>query len=212
MSIGMGIEKKHRAEAFLPFNIAQTMPSSDVLSLSFLADAFQDSSAWNMSNGQEFGNEVWAVARHQVEQTTRRSNTKCKGLLEVHSHSDGGLEPWMRPFAVDFLHRTVKDFLASRAMPDILDAYSPPQFDAWTLLSQATFAQLKMIDCVHGSFNALVNMFLQHLRSFEVATGKTSVSLIDYFVLYVNPCFCDQNKQAGKYDFSSSTILMGIKS
>jgi hypothetical protein len=52
------------------------------------------------------------------EQMRRRLNGRCKGLLEVYRNP--ALDPYYLGHQVDFLHRTVRDFLRTKEMSDFL--------------------------------------------------------------------------------------------
>ncbi|KAL9115631.1 MAG: hypothetical protein Q9187_007214, partial [Circinaria calcarea] len=63
--------------------------------------------------------------RHQSME--RRLNSRCKDLLEVYN---ADREPLFFSRSVDFLHRTVRDFLQTRAVQDMLNEYTSDSFDA----------------------------------------------------------------------------------
>ncbi|KAI6750710.1 hypothetical protein HG530_014606 [Fusarium avenaceum] len=65
------------------------------------------------------------------EQASRRLNGHCRGLLERTGNS------------VDFLHRTVADFLRCRDMTDLLESKTGPDFEAELSILKAYFAYIK---------------------------------------------------------------------
>ncbi|XTI85064.1 hypothetical protein V2W45_1340058 [Cenococcum geophilum] len=67
------------------------------------------------------------------KQMTRRLNARCRGLLEVNGPSD----------RVEFLHRTVMDYLRTQEMTEYLDRKVPVDFDPSLSLLRAFLAYLK---------------------------------------------------------------------
>jgi len=67
------------------------------------------------------------------EETRWRLDSRCRGLLEVDPQYN----------TVDFLHRTVSDFLRTREMIEFLDSKSPSGFDANLSLLKAHVAWIK---------------------------------------------------------------------
>ncbi|KAI1736281.1 hypothetical protein F4680DRAFT_469161 [Xylaria scruposa] len=65
--------------------------------------------------------------------TTRRLNARCRGLLEVNRSSH----------RVEFLHRTVMDFLRTRDMSEFLTSKAPPGFNSNLSLLRAYTAYIK---------------------------------------------------------------------
>lgn len=64
---------------------------------------------------------------------THRLNGRCRGLLDVNRHSN----------RVEFLHRSVMDFLRTAEMSDFLTNKSPPDFNARVSLIRAYTAYIK---------------------------------------------------------------------
>ncbi|KAK5654647.1 hypothetical protein OQA88_6968 [Cercophora sp. LCS_1] len=67
------------------------------------------------------------------EQTTRRLNARCRGLVEVRKPG----------YRVEFLHRSVMDFLRTREMTEFLLNKAPSSFDANLSLLRAYTAYIK---------------------------------------------------------------------
>jgi hypothetical protein len=70
----------------------------------------------------------------------RRINGRTKGLLEVNGAVKEKADPLQK---VDFLHRTVRDFLMAKRTNAILKEMAPPPFNACRALSRAFLAGLK---------------------------------------------------------------------
>lgn len=85
----------------------------------------------------------------RLKQMRKRLNACCKGLLEVQfyestdddhsSLASSVLFNWK----VDFLHRTVKDFLQTPEMEKLLRKWEAPSFNADTAICGAILAQIK---------------------------------------------------------------------
>jgi hypothetical protein len=110
----------------------------------------------------------------------KRLNGRCKGLLEATNgtrlHCD---------FIVDFLHRTVKDFLHTKDMQVMLSAWRPPNFNPNLTICRTILAEIKSSSIsadlllVSAPLDELVEKFIYHAREFEHGSGSAPVDLID---------------------------------
>ena len=73
----------------------------------------------------------------------RRLNSRCKGLLEIHAVF--GCDHPFFEYEVDFLHRTVRDFMKFTALNSILQPYVDSSFDADTEVCKSYICQLKFL-------------------------------------------------------------------
>jgi hypothetical protein len=73
----------------------------------------------------------------------RRLNSRCKGLLEAQKT---GAEKSFYLYTVTFLHRTVKEFLLTTEMQNLLDTHCVNSFDVDNFLCQSLLAQIKFIN------------------------------------------------------------------
>ncbi|RSL94862.1 hypothetical protein CDV31_014150 [Fusarium ambrosium] len=80
----------------------------------------------------------WVQMRQ--EQTVRRLNGRCRGLLEEQLGK------------INFLHRTVADFLRTREMSDFLDSRTGKAFKPGLSILKAYTAWLKTSSLEHGNF------------------------------------------------------------
>ena len=99
--------------------------------------------------------------RHQSME--RRLNSRCKGLLEVYNADS---EPPFFSRSVDFLHRTVRDFLQTRVVKSMLNEYANTVFDANIVICNAYLAQIKALDS--GSVIGNNTTFLRLFKCFVV--------------------------------------------
>jgi hypothetical protein len=121
----------------------------------------------------------------RLDQANRRLNSRCKGLLEVSQAEASS------PFAaqrVDFLHRTVRDFLMTRDMSDMLDSFQDLKFQPVLFLCHAFLAQIKMLNLQiemsseHSSTNDLAQLVQQFIRSTQEwlnSTGDLDSRMVD---------------------------------
>ena len=114
-------------------------------------------------------------------------NARCKDLLEVHALSTDDQEP-LFTYYVDFLHRSVRDFLETKDMYDWLGSRTGNHFDARISLCKITLAEVKTI-CHLGpsrpdqsSRDDLLDMlcqFFHYVRMAERSGGICEVALVD---------------------------------
>jgi hypothetical protein len=89
---------------------------------------------------------TWHAVSDRIDKTSVRINGRCKGLLEVTTrpYSDRELR-LMQEARVDFLHRTVKDYLMTSEMQKILSDWQEPNFDPNLALCKVSLAELKYV-------------------------------------------------------------------
>ncbi|RDL38738.1 uncharacterized protein BP5553_03078 [Venustampulla echinocandica] len=73
-------------------------------------------------------------------------NACCKGLMEVKQRE---FFPGISQYSVEFLHRTVKDFLLNKISDDFLKQGKGPDFDLPVLLSRAFLYQIRRVPTHH---------------------------------------------------------------
>jgi hypothetical protein len=107
----------------------------------------------------------------------KRLNARSKGLLDVQfcdtgDGDDASLSSSMLfNRKVDFLHRTVRDFLIKSDMQDMLNDWASAKFDANVVISMATLAQIKtspqeeehFMEC--GLVWKLINIYKFHAQA-----------------------------------------------
>lgn len=121
----------------------------------------------------------------------KRVTGRFKGLLEVtyeksgrYYLADDGETETMYELQVDFLHRTVKDFLRTKDCHAMIQEWSPSSFMVHESLCKAYVADLK--DCCarpeclinRSHFTALVNAVCYSARAYETKTGETLEDLL----------------------------------
>ena len=115
----------------------------------------------------------------RLETTSRRINSRCKGLLEVYQIGDGTT---CFNNNVGFLHRTVKEFLVMESTTMFMARYRDGSFDVNLALCRAFIAKIKGFDYTkydHKPFEwALVRLF-KYARRFEMQRGEALVTILD---------------------------------
>ena len=119
------------------------------------------------------------------DDTRRRVNGRCKGLLEVTSNGDSEEAKYSVCYPkVDFLHRTVRDFLITKHVQDLLSLNLEMGFEPKDYICKALLYQLKYFD-----YNAvksrsceprdLLEELVFYARELEVSTGHSQTVLMD---------------------------------
>ena len=119
----------------------------------------------------------------------KRLNGRCKGLLEV-TELEGS--DTMTRYRVDFLHRTVKDFLITKDMERMLSDWTAPEFDPHITICKTILAEIKTITPIPeyfehvGSLSELVEELFAHAREVEILTNRTPRELLDDLELTIS--------------------------
>jgi hypothetical protein len=121
------------------------------------------------------------VTSDRLKQIQKRLNACCKGLLEVQTMGSEYLK-------VDFLHRTVRDFLLLPEMQQMLDKWAGEGFDANVAICEAIVCLVKTTPQHDAYFNSygpvsgLMDIFFYHVRVLEEDTKypiRIEVRLLD---------------------------------
>lgn len=151
-----------------------------------------------------FNVETKPLTKHEVseryEPTRRRLNSRCKGLLESYiptvSRTWEHFASTLPNATVDFLHRTVRDFMRSSAMQRVFDEHSNLLLDPNAMLCNAYLAQIKgtnlqttlhtlngtgpnYLEMVSERIIELLIGLLIHARAFEQQNGKALTAVLD---------------------------------
>lgn len=122
------------------------------------------------------------IREHAV---ARRLNVLCKGLLEVYKSNNSSL---FNSYHVDFLHRTVRDFLLTNQMQSMLKSYSTSTFDAASALCASFTKQVQCFENTprglqHGldveDLLLLLRSFFYYASTIESSTHKTPMALVN---------------------------------
>jgi len=136
----------------------------------------------------------------RYESARRRLNSRCKGLLESHMPTD--TRTWehyastLPNATVDFLHRTVRDFMRSPTMQRMFEQHSNLLLDTNATICNAYLAQIKgtslpttlytledtgaqYLELLFERFTELLIGLLSHARAFEQQNGKALTTVLD---------------------------------
>jgi hypothetical protein len=130
--------------------------------------------------------EIQPLSRDEIHsrhaEMKSRLNGRCKGLLEVCADMELDL-PFQ--YHVDFLHRTVRDFLLTKDMQELLADWTAASFDANLAICRTILAEIKSLRLKPGYLQNsgpllnLVEDFMYHAREVEVGTNSSPVALLD---------------------------------
>ncbi|KAH7409565.1 hypothetical protein BKA64DRAFT_400156 [Cadophora sp. MPI-SDFR-AT-0126] len=105
-------------------------------------------------------------------------NARCKDLLEIHTPSRDDDKPPLST-EVDFLHRSVRDFLATKDMHDWLGSRTGSHFDARISLCKIHLAAIKTFCHIQQPYSAqtsFTEVFLNLIYRFFYYTRLTEAS------------------------------------
>ncbi|KAE9367360.1 hypothetical protein N431DRAFT_415963 [Stipitochalara longipes BDJ] len=112
------------------------------------------------------------VIDERLKQMRKRLNACCKGLLEAPRYASNSRAEYF--ITVDFLHRTVRDFLRIPDIQNMINKWVGIGFDANVAICEATLAQVKTtpregycFDPAHGRVSSLLKMFFYHIEALE---------------------------------------------
>jgi phage terminase small subunit len=123
----------------------------------------------------------------RLKQMRKRLNACCKGLLEVQFNEAGDRDTAslassvLFQWRVDFLHRTVRDFLMEQEMQDMLTSWAKPGFNADLMICEALLAQIKTSPQeaeylrLNGPVEELESMFRCHINLIESADEQNKL-------------------------------------
>lgn len=124
------------------------------------------------------GNTVWdnAEIRQRRKRTRTRVMARCTDLLEVS----------LDLIAVDFLHRTVHDYLTTRQVQELLLDRAGSDYDADLHLSNAVISELKHLSPrqlrtpfdQYEHCTALVRCFMYHTHNVELRNNQKYLPLV----------------------------------
>jgi len=122
-----------------------------------------------------------------LQETAKRLNTYSMGLLKASNICDDGsisdLEDrhWLFDFRVDFLHRTVGDYLRTATMRILLKSWSSESFDVDPEICKASIATLRLTPSTSVMFIeasralSILHVFMSHVRYLPMGTQSLFV-------------------------------------
>jgi len=123
----------------------------------------------------------------RLAQMRKRLNACCKGLLEVRLNSPPQFhsKPYRDFFylEVEFLHRTVRDFLQNPTMQIMLETWASEAFHANIAISEALLAQVKTAPrgrayhLLNGPIHTILKMVFRHAQVLELSEASLSIEI-----------------------------------
>ncbi|KAE8447855.1 hypothetical protein EG329_010084 [Mollisiaceae sp. DMI_Dod_QoI] len=108
-------------------------------------------------------------------------NARCKDLIEVNTNY--AEQVYMLRYQVDFLHRTVRDFLMTQDMQKLFQSRVAPKFDPRVSLCRIMLAQVKALKAMgFGGYSACkesVKEMFYYAREVEIHNGISEVALLE---------------------------------
>ena len=206
------IDDHYQEQTAKTFQIA--LHASDPLALMTydMLDELEDDPdfAFKLSHGPMHSSDI----RSRHENMKKRINARCMDLLEVtragqqgqgkpgeeqsgksdiDESADSG-QDYREPFSeyvVDFLHRTVRDFLQLRETQALITARMPREVDLDKLLCQAFLAQLKVVPLGKygghraGIFSDLLDDMVHYAYQMETSKAITPTKLLDELAMVI---------------------------
>jgi len=164
------------------FQVAMCSPIPLALMIySFLDEGFEDEN-FALNAPLRFRQMSDRAMELRHDQMRRRLNGRCKGLLEVYRSPS--LDRYYLGHQVDFLHRTVRDFLRTKEMSDFLTTDNT-RCGPNTSISRAYIALIKCVPLQRAHFEdggILSKMLMDafhFLRQAELESGQPQIELLD---------------------------------
>ena len=177
------IDEFYRGEASMLFQIA-TVATQPLLAMTMSnLEMEKRNSNYALEAEVKVMKEEEIYAAQNVVQ--RRMNARCKDLLEINENVD---ENAFFRFKVEFLHRTVKDFLRTDRIHRKLSSWSSSDFHAELSLCRALLTQLKSLPMPELSTEHLfmfVEEFMYHARASGIRAESSFHAIIDQVELVI---------------------------
>ncbi|KAH8651318.1 hypothetical protein BX600DRAFT_473389 [Xylariales sp. PMI_506] len=132
------------------------------------------------------------VARERLEEMSKWLETHSQGLLKANNMIDGKIassdleeQHWLFEFRVDFLHRTVADFLRTAEMMKLLSEWCTSSFNVDFEISTACLATIDITPPKAAMFqdppraSSIIHLLLSHAEQLD---GITQTDLLDKFL------------------------------
>ena len=125
---------------------------------------------------------LWSLEeiRERCTRTRVRVMARCTDLLEVSPVSKDGE---LADSRVDFLHRTVHDFVQTQNIHNLLTQRAGATFNTNLFLCNSTLSQMKRLNLRYKShdnrFDSLLDSFMYHVSQMEIKDSYENATIID---------------------------------
>ncbi|KAK5457114.1 hypothetical protein LTS15_004895 [Exophiala xenobiotica] len=137
----------------------------------------------------------------------RRLESRCKGLLQVSKFLDRGN---FGDQVVDYLHRTVRDFLLSKDIQKILQQYSSGSMNPILFLCRSVLTQMKMAGPEEPGLSHLAAQYFTYARRLESSTGPTYIGLTEFFFELAHTLLLKDPQEQERYGSVGSILKVTI--
>jgi hypothetical protein len=156
------IEPEYRPQSAAIFQVTMDVP--DRLSLMTLSFLDEDKVNFGIDAPIKIASPSEVAA--DLETTAIRLKVRCKDFLEVHKIKNRGL---FTTHYIDFLHRTVRDFLHTSDVEQILLSYPHrKEINSNAYQANALLAQIKMLDFQNDTTLSTVSEFVSLSRELMI--------------------------------------------
>lgn len=198
------IPEQYRPLAGSYFNVmTATMHEVSAMTLSFLEESHSD-----FLTETPVKPVAISLINARKRSMARRLESRCKGLLQVNSKPYGGT---FGTEVVDYLHRTVRDFILSKEIQVILQQYSSRMKDPLLFLCRSILAQMKMIRSEDPDLPYLASQYLFYAREFESKDASEHVNITDLFFKLAHGLLLSNPKHEDRYGTDGSILCVVIK-
>jgi NACHT domain-containing protein len=117
-----------------------------------------------------------------IEKQRRHIHARCKDLLEVTEDVD---RPSHSRYGIDFLHRTVLDFLKTEDIAKLLSSWASPGFSPHSSLCKAFLAHMKVVPLDQGPDDSESTLgkdictIAIHAKEAEINNNEPEIVLLD---------------------------------
>ena len=209
-----GLDEFYLEQANHLFQIALKAPSGKELTL--LTYYFVSGKGFDLLPGVEFDRLNGEQIKENCEKMQRRLNSRCKGLLEVH-YDTYTSNPFLVP-TVDFLHRSVRDFLEFPDTITWIGRFSKYKYDKeiiYTSLCKSAVVQVKVLPLdvsVQESFIKLLLLCFSCALELEAFTGVAQTTILDEFDRAAASLWCSYGRSTSASSSVSSQWVDHVES
>ena len=177
-----GIDEFYREQTALIFGVVvEAIRPLSIVAISFVEKENKNPQYSLKAEIRPYGDDEVNSIHRKVQ---KRLNARCKDLLEINIDPDADF--YFR-YKVDFLHRTVRDFLKAPHMRKMLSDWTTETFNAQSTLCKALLGEIKSLPMKEEYLSTqtdlfeLVDDFLYYAHVMESEHGLCDETLLDTF-------------------------------
>ncbi len=199
-----GIPEQYRPLAASYFKIMTAVGQDEVsaLSLSFLEESSTD-----FLQIYPIKPVALPLIDARKRSMARRLESRCKGLLQVNKLRD---RDNFGDQVVDYLHRTVRDFLLSKDIKQILQQYSSGSLNPFLFLCRSVLTQMKIIGPEEPGLSHLAAQYFIYAERLECSTGPAHIGLTELFFELAHSLLLKDPREQERYGSVGSILRVTI--